>query len=47
MSHLIVSVADAVAKISINNQANGNRIDMAMIQELTQLFQTFSQDQSA
>lgn len=46
MSHLIVSVADAVAKISINNPEHGNRIDMAMIRELTQLFHTFSQDQS-
>ena len=37
MSNLLVTITDSVAKIVLNRPKFGNRIDMAMVKEMTQL----------
>ena len=45
MSNLLVTITDSVAKIVLNRPKFGNRIDMAMVTEMTQLINEFSINQ--
>jgi enoyl-CoA hydratase/carnithine racemase len=45
MSNLLVTITDSVAKIVLNRPEFGNRIDMAMVKEMTQLINEFSINQ--
>ncbi len=46
MSNLIVNVEKSVAKIVLNRPEFGNRIEMSMVKEMTQLINGFSVDEN-